>query len=570
MEAISILIYNRNQSERSAALARSLTRIKLSEGVSPKRPWVMVLDDGSLIEDRKALEVLPGAVERQFNPTRRGFAWAVNQFVSLTEADAYLVLNPGIQLQKDELLAFVRALEENPTLAAASPTLRKSSDESTHPSIDLGDTASLESACFLIRKKSWEEVGPIPEQESPFACLRAWVSLAMKKGRPCAILPSISLDLDCSTPPPSGEQQGAAPTVDRGKKSRVAAAVADEIASSPDLEPWEIDVYRPGDEQAICDCFERTFEKKKPLDIWNWQFRDNPAGIRIFIARTPSGKVVAQFAGVPVRMLLGGKPHTFTQMVDNMVDPAYRQGLRRSGVFSEVVYRYVDHYGNPEGETVGFGLPNPQAYRIGRRLLGYSHIQDVHETTRILTGEDAQRSEVTVPGIEIQVAEKPPLDVTELFNKIASNYSLIAIRDHQYLQWRYEQSPLDRFLFVTARRTSGSNGEGGPLIGLAVLKTSYLEDQGTSAIVDWLSLPEETEADVAVVRKCEKVAIEHGAGRMVSFFPLYAKEIQLLQSLDYVTEKSNWLLVGRTYHPEVGLEWVSQHWHYTLGDFDLV
>ena len=38
MEAISILIYNRNQSQRSAALARSLTRIKLSEGENPRPP----------------------------------------------------------------------------------------------------------------------------------------------------------------------------------------------------------------------------------------------------------------------------------------------------------------------------------------------------------------------------------------------------------------------------------------------------------------------------------------------------------------------------------------------------
>jgi hypothetical protein len=161
--------------------------------------------------------------------------------------------------------------------------------------------------------------------------------------------------------------------------------------------------------------------------------------------------------------------------------------------------------------------------------------------------------------------------VDTLFSRVIQRHRLMAVRDRTYLSWRYEQSPLATFHFVSAVRENGPGPAGsGTLLAYAVLRTSYLEDKGTAAIVDLLSLPGEDQAVQSIVRRCERMAIDDRCGRMVAFFRNGAQEAAHLESLGYATVKSDWLLVGRTYHPEVTLEWAGEHWYYTLGDFDLV
>ena len=58
--------------------------------------------------------------------------------------------------------------------------------------------------------------------------------------------------------------------------------------------------------------------------------------------------------------------------------------------------------------------------------------------------------------------------------------------------------------------------------------------------------------------------------RIEVMLPIYAAELDVLRSLGYRTEPSGFVLVGRTYHPPLTLEWVKERWWYTFGDFDLV
>ncbi len=323
---------------------------------------------------------------------------------------------------------------------------------------------------------------------------------------------------------------------------------------------FEIGPYRPGDEAGICRLFKNVFGKEKSLEQWRWQFLENPAGTHIFLARDVRGEVVGQFAGIPVRMKVGEAELVFAQMVDNMVDPDCRQGLKKPGLFASVVYRYVDHFGRVEHEALGFGLPNPQAYRIGRRLLGYSHIQDVFVQVKDLAAASEPPS---IPaGVEIEVSGTPAADTDHLWEQARRRFPLIAVRDRRYFHWRYARCPVATYHFVRARRA-------GEISALLVFKPSYLETDSAS-IVDLLWPGEDVESLCAVLLHAEVLARLAHRRRIQAMLPANAAEVDVLRSLGYGPEASGFVLVGRTYHPPLTLDWVRERWWYTFGDFDLV
>ena len=75
---------------------------------------------------------------------------------------------------------------------------------------------------------------------------------------------------------------------------------------------YELREYRPGDEESILRCFNLVFARDNPdfvprtMEQWDWTFRRNPAGRRVWLALT-GGEVVAQYAALPNRVWIGGE-----------------------------------------------------------------------------------------------------------------------------------------------------------------------------------------------------------------------------------------------------------------------
>ena len=144
---------------------------------------------------------------------------------------------------------------------------------------------------------------------------------------------------------------------------------------------YEIREYRSGDERTLLETFNLVFGRKDPafrdrtLDEWRWGFLDNPAGWRIYVALA-NGRVVAQFAGTPMRVVVDGTDRTFVHCVDSMSHPDHRKGLKRPGLFVNVANAYFDAYGGEERDWVHFGLPIEEAARIGDRFLEYEVLRN--------------------------------------------------------------------------------------------------------------------------------------------------------------------------------------------------
>ncbi|HKE01679.1 MAG TPA: GNAT family N-acetyltransferase, partial [Planctomycetota bacterium] len=142
--------------------------------------------------------------------------------------------------------------------------------------------------------------------------------------------------------------------------------------------------YRPGDEASIVDCMRRVFGagtpegRERTLEHWQWEFAKNPTGLwRILVAvdDAAGGKVVGQYAGVPIRMFDRGRVTIATQGVDSMVDPAYRGGLKRPGLFATLGMEWESRFVRSDVDPLLYGIPVPVAWRIGNAFLRYEVVR---------------------------------------------------------------------------------------------------------------------------------------------------------------------------------------------------
>lgn len=143
-----------------------------------------------------------------------------------------------------------------------------------------------------------------------------------------------------------------------------------------EAQPWTIRVYEPGDEHDILELFNSVFRVDNPdfvprkLSHWNWRFRDNPEGHQTLLA-IADDRVVGLYTGIPARWRFPYGTGLGTQAVDSCIAPEYRRSLRKTGLFMTLARQWFDEFRGPDKNHIGYGFPNPQAFRIGTKRLGY-------------------------------------------------------------------------------------------------------------------------------------------------------------------------------------------------------
>jgi len=344
---------------------------------------------------------------------------------------------------------------------------------------------------------------------------------------------------------------------------RVRVAHPSEALTTEDL---EIGPYRAGDEHSILRLWTKVFRKERAIATWRWIFAENPAGRHVMLARKVSdGSVVAQFAGVPIRMSVRGETHLFAQMVDSMSDPDCRQGLSKPGIFTKTVLRYVETWGRPGEESFGFGLPNRVAYRIGKKTQGYTDIFPLAWRIRSLDAPPPGDPPPTpASGIVVRREDRIDPRIDALWAEVRSQFPIRTIVDRTYLEWRYLRNPDARYDLFFAERE-------GRLVGMAVGARRFLGEL-RYCIADWILADGEEAAGRALVAAAEELARASGHTHLLGAFqPIGCAADRLFEGMEYALERSTWTWVGRIYDPH-SLDWelLRSGFFLTIGVSDLV
>lgn len=332
--------------------------------------------------------------------------------------------------------------------------------------------------------------------------------------------------------------------------------------------PTTIRPYQPGDEAAILATFNLVFRETngegyvdRQMAFWQWQYRDNPEGHRIWLAMTDDGTVAAHYGGVPYRVATPGGETTFVHIVDSFVHPEFRGGLKAPGLFvCTGLPWFRDCY--VRGDAVAYGFPVPRAERIGQRYLHYHRLRIIDYLCRELTIEPPADPAVTTRRLRDLGGE-----VDDLFASFRRERACLSVRSARYLTWRYLQPPGVEYEVWGAHR-------GNRLAGLMVLVTRNELVPGACAIVDWM-VPEVAD-DVAAAllaravergRACErKTLLAVFADSSPEFAAFRRAGFSVVPSADYFERRLNY----QVFEHDLTESFLRQQWWYTLGDSDLV
>ena len=326
--------------------------------------------------------------------------------------------------------------------------------------------------------------------------------------------------------------------------------------------------YQPGDGEAILAAFNRILGQvqvdfsPRSLAEWRWRFVDNPAGGRASLALDEQGRVLAQYAGLGVRLLLEGQEVLISQSVDSFCDPAVRGGLARAGLFVQVGRPYADrHAFDGQGEDrLMYGLPVSSAWRVGRDHLQYSMLSPLWR----LEGEAAALEGLEVDAeVCVQTCGAVPEGVDALFAGTAAGQSALVIKDRRYLAWRYDDRPQGEYLWLRAQR-------GQELVGWMVLAKGALEGRQALWILDSLVGRGDEVAQRALMAGAARQARARGLDTLAQIGTDACREWEGLQDLGLRVVPSGYSFAGRSYMPRRPVAWWAEHLSLSLGDTDLI
>lgn len=333
--------------------------------------------------------------------------------------------------------------------------------------------------------------------------------------------------------------------------------------------PVVIAPYASGDEAGILELFKHVFKRERSPEEWRWLFAQNPDGFHCYLGKNEAGEIVSQFASIPTPVRIDDTDYVFGQIVDSMVHPLYRGSLKRKGLFSSTVDAFVDRYGHAHEEIIMMGLPNPPAFRIGRKLCGYVPMGKVYFLSKDVEPDPGppQIPEVASHRGEefsIRVIDVFPEDVNELETRVLGDRRAACRRTKERLDWRYCACPDGRYHILELRTRPGD-----ALAGLAVGVMGYL-DRPDGVIVEWLVDADVTGAREALLGVVEDLFRRVSMTRVQIFLNHVDPESRFFEDMGYTLAPTHYTMVSRTYAPDVVTpESLGREWYYTLGDFDV-
>jgi hypothetical protein len=234
-----------------------------------------------------------------------------------------------------------------------------------------------------------------------------------------------------------------------GAHRRLDAGVAEELVVARRDEVRVRD-YAAGDEAQILALFPRVFHSVCSPALWDWRYRRNPFGsLRISVAVDGAGRLLAQYAGYPVRLrdfaaaARGGGELWANHIGDTMSDPGARHlGRGETSVLARTVrHFYARHCRGRVAFNYGFNTGNHQKFS-----LRYVHARRVEEVTvfaRSLATPIAGRGpwRRRLGGWASEQVTEVDHRFDALLERVGPAYGVLVARDARYLRWRYLECP---------------------------------------------------------------------------------------------------------------------------------
>lgn len=251
---------------------------------------------------------------------------------------------------------------------------------------------------------------------------------------------------------------------------------------------WEVRLWRPGDEEAMMQLFRAEFGRERTPAHWKWKFLDNPCG-GPFIAlawHKDRRQLVGNQVLMPFPLCAGGR----RRLAGHSLDLVVHHDFRRQGVHEVTGQVAEEHLKSSGGEAL-VAFPNAASYPGFVRSRGWKRILEptmwkrrlglrgklerrirlaplaaavdavYRAFSRSALARELAGARAAAPGWSVAHLERLPDGLEDLWDRERRRVRVSLWKDREYLSWRYERHPEQRFTYHALARE-------GRLEGLAV------------------------------------------------------------------------------------------------------
>ncbi|MBI1797644.1 MAG: GNAT family N-acetyltransferase [Candidatus Eisenbacteria bacterium] len=354
---------------------------------------------------------------------------------------------------------------------------------------------------------------------------------------------------------------------------------------------FEVRAYRPGDEAAIIELFERTFGRtmgaSESARHWRWEFLESPQGRQAILLAFAQGRLAAHYAVMPLKLQIDDREHDAALSLDTATDAAFRG----RGLFQRLAAQVYREQGE-SGAVAVFGFPNAKSGPTIFSRMGWVELKPFPLMLKPLKGAataylsphgPAARLAAPIAERFVSLAfrdsdDRPteftveeigsfPADTDALWERARRGKRICVVRNRAHLEWRYALNP-DRPYGIRTLR------ERGQLVGTIVTRRVDRFGLRSGFVVDMLCEENRPDVALALVRCAEGALRREGAELLVALmFPGTVARGALA--------RCGFIPVPRVFHPQrihFGVRALAadarlttpSSWYVTWGDSDVV
>jgi hypothetical protein len=217
------------------------------------------------------------------------------------------------------------------------------------------------------------------------------------------------------------------------------------------------------------------------METWHWKFDRCPRGaLKIIYVLEDEGRIVGQYANIPIDMVYKGQTVLGAQPVDVAIQSDYRGPRQIMRLFQT-----QPPLARNSGIRFGFGFPNEAVYPVGKKVLGYRDIGKVvmmrvylnpllllakiwgtpkilelfrpvtKRIGRILFARRWRTREKTHTVEKITTFDER---FEGFWDRMIDTYPVMVSRDRDYLNWRYTERPDAKYTIFTVLHNDDIQG----------------------------------------------------------------------------------------------------------------
>jgi GNAT superfamily N-acetyltransferase len=314
--------------------------------------------------------------------------------------------------------------------------------------------------------------------------------------------------------------------------------------------------YEPALRPGLYALMHKVWGFYMPEQEFEWWYERNPVRAGTISLAVDGRRVAGMLAMSYARMRLDGREVLAAFAIDGATDPDYRG----QGIFSTLELEN-ERRAAAAGAEVAVGFTNYQAGPVMVGRLGWSWLRRIRVWARVLRPLALVRRRSTAGGLgsgedggAVQVLDRFGPEVDDVVCAAEARYPDHVVRDADYLNWRYAESPRGYRCLGIVRD--------GRIAAFAVLGHK-LRDGISAAYVAELVAPEHADAR-ALLRRC--VSETRGGADAVLAFP--GPQSRVFLGAGFLPTLQRIRLIGKPLAPSARLPAEGQDWYFTPGDTD--